>query len=166
MKMQNNKGVTLIVLVITIIVLIVLAGVAIASLTGNNSITDKAQEAKTKSEEMQLNEETRIGEYETKISESTSKGAEEEKGVEGKLYIASDGAAVYFENGIAHILYRGSEMASYDYSISNVNIEVSGPPMSGLNPTEITSNEDFSVLTGKYHTYTLSDMTFEEYLGS
>ena len=42
MKSYNDKkGVTLIVLVITIVVLIILAGVAIANLSGNNSIIRK-----------------------------------------------------------------------------------------------------------------------------
>ena len=34
--LKNNKGITLIALVITIIVLLILAGVSIAMLTGNN----------------------------------------------------------------------------------------------------------------------------------
>ena len=38
MKKTNNKGITLIALVITIIVLLILAGVSIAMLTGKNGI--------------------------------------------------------------------------------------------------------------------------------
>lgn len=44
--MQNNKGITLIALVITIIVLLILAGVSIAMLTGNNGILTQAGNAK------------------------------------------------------------------------------------------------------------------------
>ena len=44
---QNSKGITLIALVITIIVLLILAGVTIATLTGDNGILNKAQSAKT-----------------------------------------------------------------------------------------------------------------------
>ena len=44
--MKNNKGITLIALVITIIVLLILAGVSIAMLTGNNGILTQANEAK------------------------------------------------------------------------------------------------------------------------
>lgn len=40
--MKNQKGITLIALVITIIVLLILAGVAIAMLSGNNGILTKA----------------------------------------------------------------------------------------------------------------------------
>ena len=47
---NTNNGITLIALVITIIVLLILAGVTIATLTGDNGILTKAQEAKTKTE--------------------------------------------------------------------------------------------------------------------
>ena len=45
--MTNNKGITLIALVITIIVLLILAGVSIAMLTGSNGILTQAGNAKT-----------------------------------------------------------------------------------------------------------------------
>ena len=45
--MRNNKGITLIALVITIIVLLILAGVSIAMLTGDNGILTQAGNAKT-----------------------------------------------------------------------------------------------------------------------
>ena len=44
--MTNNKGITLIALVITIIVLLILAGVSIAMLTGNNGILTQAGNAR------------------------------------------------------------------------------------------------------------------------
>ena len=44
--MKENKGITLIALVITIIVLLILAGVAIAMLSGQNGILNRASEAK------------------------------------------------------------------------------------------------------------------------
>ena len=46
MKRLNNKGITLIALVITIIVLLILAGVTIATLTGKNGILTRASDAK------------------------------------------------------------------------------------------------------------------------
>ena len=45
--MKNNKGITLIALVVTIIVLLILAGVSIAMLTGNNGILTQGKNAKT-----------------------------------------------------------------------------------------------------------------------
>ncbi len=44
--MRNQKGITLIALVITIIVLLILAGVSIAMLTGENGILTRANETK------------------------------------------------------------------------------------------------------------------------
>ena len=45
--MKNNKGVTLIALIITIIVLLLLAGIGITMVVGQNGILSRAQEAKT-----------------------------------------------------------------------------------------------------------------------
>ena len=53
---ENNRGITLIALVITIIVLLILAGVTIATLTGGNGILTRATEAKNKTEEAQEKE--------------------------------------------------------------------------------------------------------------
>ena len=49
-KNMRNKGITLIALVITIIVLLILAAVSIATLTGENGILTRAQDAKTNTE--------------------------------------------------------------------------------------------------------------------
>ncbi len=58
-KLKNEKGITLIALVITIIVLLILAGVTIATLTGENGILTKATEA---------NLQTQIGEEKEAIN--------------------------------------------------------------------------------------------------
>ena len=50
MKRSKQKGITLIALVITIIVLLILAGVSIATLTGQNGILTQANNAKENSE--------------------------------------------------------------------------------------------------------------------
>ena len=47
---SKNRGITLIALVITIIVLLILAGVSIATLTGENGILTRAQDAKINTE--------------------------------------------------------------------------------------------------------------------
>lgn len=47
--MKNNKGITLIALVVTIIVLLILAGVSIAMLSGQNGILNRASQATWKS---------------------------------------------------------------------------------------------------------------------
>ena len=59
-KKDFTKGITLIALVITIIVLLILAGVTIATLTGENGILSKATEAGNKTEEKNAEEEVKI----------------------------------------------------------------------------------------------------------
>ena len=54
--MTNNKGITLIALVITIIVLLILAGVSIAMLTGQNGVLTRATEADTETEKAEVAE--------------------------------------------------------------------------------------------------------------
>lgn len=46
--MKNQKGITLIALVVTIIVLLILAAVSISTLMGDNGIANKATAAKIK----------------------------------------------------------------------------------------------------------------------
>ena len=50
LKEKRNKGITLIALIITIIVLLILAGVTISAITGNESVMEKAQQAKEKTD--------------------------------------------------------------------------------------------------------------------
>lgn len=49
--MKNNKGITLLTLVVTIVVLIILAGITINATLGDNGIINKAQESKNKLED-------------------------------------------------------------------------------------------------------------------
>ena len=61
-KLKNNeKGITLIALVITIIVLIILAGVAISMLSGDNGILNQAASAKEKTEQANIEEQIKLG---------------------------------------------------------------------------------------------------------
>ena len=58
--MKNQKGITLIALVITIIVLLILAGVSIAMLTGDNGILTQSTKAKVTQIEGQVQEEVNL----------------------------------------------------------------------------------------------------------
>ena len=70
-KVKNVKGITLIALVITIIVLLILAGVKIATLTGDNGILTKANEAKTITNEKDEEEQIEIGYTEYLMADQT-----------------------------------------------------------------------------------------------
>ena len=59
-KTKEAKGITLIALVITIIVLLILAGVTIATMTGDNGILGKANDAKTQTEQAKEDENLKI----------------------------------------------------------------------------------------------------------
>lgn len=57
---KSNKGITLIALVITIIVLLILAGVAIATLTGDNGVLTKAVSSKEKTDIAETKEQIKL----------------------------------------------------------------------------------------------------------
>lgn len=61
--MKNQKGITLIALVITIIVLLILAGVIIARLTGENGILNKATGAVSDTEKATAEEAIKMEVY-------------------------------------------------------------------------------------------------------
>ena len=67
MLKNKNKGITLVALVITIIILLILAGISISALT-NTGIFGKAKEAKQKSADAELDQNTKLDSYEEEIS--------------------------------------------------------------------------------------------------
>lgn len=65
--MKDNKGITLIALVITIIVLLILAGITIAMLTGDNGLLTNASKSKVTQIEAKVDEEVRLAVASTKV---------------------------------------------------------------------------------------------------
>ena len=59
-RMENQKGITLVSLVVTIIILIILAGISINTLVGQNGIITKAKQAKENIEKAKLEEERQL----------------------------------------------------------------------------------------------------------
>lgn len=74
--MKENKGITLVALVVTIIILLILAGISIMVLT-QTGIFDKVNLAKQKSEEAQKLENATLESYENSINEIISTGSRE-----------------------------------------------------------------------------------------
>ena len=78
--MKNNKGITLVALVVTIVVLLILAGVSINLVLGDNGIIAKAKEAQRKSAEATQNDLIGMNELaqqlEGKLNGSTGSGSE------------------------------------------------------------------------------------------
>ena len=67
MKIKNEKGITLIALIITIIVLLILAGVSIATITGENGILERAKNAKEVNDNKSSEEKGILSQYEEEI---------------------------------------------------------------------------------------------------
>ena len=67
---NRNQGITLIALIITIIILLILAGIAITTLAGDNGILNKANNAKTKNEEVQQKEQIEMAIMCARMNES------------------------------------------------------------------------------------------------
>lgn len=66
---KKEKGITLVVLVITIVILLILAGIAIASLTGDNGLFTRANQARQNTLDAQNAENTALDVYEDRIDE-------------------------------------------------------------------------------------------------
>ena len=69
LKRIENKGITLIALVITIIILLILTGITIGLVTGDNGILAQATRAKKETEKATEKEKVILNDYEDKINE-------------------------------------------------------------------------------------------------
>ena len=128
--MKNNKGITLIALVVTIIVLLILAAVSIAMLTGQNGILTRASEAS----------------WETKLrsaSETISYNITEEiTAYYNKTYNSGEEGPDSMEQAI----YNGLTASYNDIDVTNdINTQVP-------NKDSITSTAKTITLTCKSHT--------------
>ena len=74
-KNKQEKGITLIALVVTIVVLLILAGVSISLVLNNNGVISKAKDAKNQYAEAQTNDEKQLNEVsdwiDTKVGDTT-----------------------------------------------------------------------------------------------
>ena len=61
--MKEQKGITLVALVITIIILLILAGISIATLTGENGLFKRAKDAKNNTVDAQNAENNALNSY-------------------------------------------------------------------------------------------------------
>ena len=84
---KNSKGITLVALVITIVILLILAGISISTLT-NTGIFQKAKDAKQKSEDAALDQNTKLDEYENEIDKYIPKSNSLAKAVKVGDYVA------------------------------------------------------------------------------
>lgn len=138
--MKEQKGITLIALVITIIVLLILAGVSIAMLTGENGILTKATTAKEKSLEGEVVEAIKLGIAEIQADKLDTVSTN--KTTDGKLSPKSIVAAAKRNNSsIAEVTgetYAETEITAattMKVSLNGVVYEVTYTPASGTGDT-------------------------------
>ena len=79
LKIKQEKGITLIALVITIVVLLILAGVSISLVLNNNGVISKAKDAKNSTEKGQAQDEVNLAINYLQIEDATSTLTREDK---------------------------------------------------------------------------------------
>ena len=122
-KISNeNKGITLIALIITIIIMLIIAGVAISAVTGNNGILSRAKDAVNKYSDASADEEMKL----------YLMGLETEENATGtrladylKNHIGVDGLEDYQNNGdgTAQIVLNGK---LYTLNLSDLTFKYQG----------------------------------------
>ena len=92
--MKNQRGVTLIALVITIIVLLILAGVSIAMLTGDNGLLTRARDAEDSTAIAVVMDKVNMA-IQTAYIDHVKDGTTGEMGIDKvvKAYVADNGAS-------------------------------------------------------------------------
>ena len=106
--MKNQKGITLVALVITIIILLILAGISISTLT-NTGIFEKAKDAKEKSEVAEKQQSETLDSYEKELNKYTSDNLEENIGVKFKK-----NTELHDKNGAKIIVPAGFKVVNTD----------------------------------------------------
>ena len=132
-NLKENKGITLVALVVTVVVLLILAGVSITTLIGNNGILTKTSESKQKTQEAQEKEEIGIAATTAQIGEN---GYQELN--QTNLQNAIDNQfgrnkAIVIDNGNGTFTVRFIE-SKRDYNITSNGIE------NGINWNEAMAN--------------------------
>ena len=123
-KNKQEKGITLIALVVTIVVLLILAGVSISLVLNNNGVISKAKDAKNQYAEAQTNDEKQLNEVsdwiDTKVGDTTGGDSVTEiDGVpipEGFVYVGGTKASglVISDNAADKEKYKGQTTVGTD----------------------------------------------------
>ncbi len=141
-KIKTNKGITLIALVITIIVLLILAGVTIASITGENGILSKATNARDNNTKASAEERVKtevLGSYGSDGKISIEDLNNNLKNVEGLKY---NGSAISGSNKIES-LPATVNVDGYDVVITEQgNVEKATTLEDAKTDDMLTKNED------------------------
>ena len=136
---RQEKGITLIALVITIIVLLILAGVTIAMLTGENGILNQAESAKTENIIAQVDEEVKLAvqavKAEIEYQKAINSGFDATKFVETN----TDGSITIGKSII--VMLQGDLPESKGYTIS-----IKEAQTASINPIKVSATESKTIL--------------------
>ena len=116
-KLKGMKGITLIALVITIIVLLILAGVSIATLTGENGLLTQAQESKTANKKGEAQEIFKLISNDWKI---------EKRKTNGKSFDAFIGEKPAEYNNKLTAELKGKDVYLLEYNGEVIEIDING----------------------------------------
>ena len=109
---REEKGITLIALVLTIIVLLIIAGVTIATLTGNNGIITRANQAKTETEQAEKEEKYDLEKQADFINEYAN-GIEVEQVTDGNPgVLETEGTDTYVINSIEDLVFFAHDVTN------------------------------------------------------
>ena len=109
--MKNQKGITLVALVITIIILLILAGISISTLT-NTGIFEKAKDAKEKSEAEEKQQSETLDSYEKELNKYTSIELTADR--TGAVLSETDNIELHDKNGAKIIVPAGFKVVNTD----------------------------------------------------
>ena len=157
---KTSNGITLIALVITIIVLLILAGVVIATLTGDNGILTKARTAQTTTNEKDEEEQIKIGYSEYLIADQTGKQADFKvsgatvTGNKGdwKIKFGKTGKEYYFDGDTITNIETNQTLKVGDYVDYDPTLEANASDLTYTSKTDRTganSDQEFNVSTYK-----------------
>ena len=145
--MKNNKGITLIALVITIIVLLILAGVSIALLTGENGILNQAQQAKTTNAIAEEKEKIKLGYMDYKMLK--------EREIEGRTLTVDGATEVTGDETNGWTIKFGDNLYTLSADGSTIEGPTTAPQVVPIISTTINGNATRDVNEGEDITLTL-----------
>ena len=115
-KLKENKGITLIALVITIIVLLILAGITISALAGDNGLFTRAQQAEKLTKKSQYFEEINI-----EILDEIAQRKEETK---EKAFIKSIQERLENKEWVKEIIATDTDMQEHENDLENTLLTI------------------------------------------
>ena len=151
-KNKQEKGITLIALVVTIVVLLILAGVSISLVLNNNGVISKAKDARDKYAEAQTNDEKQLNEVSDWIKETvgdTNLPATTKPYMPGDTFTVVAGTTL--DNGLT---IQDAAKNGNEYVWVEVPMTTEVYPTAGLNITKFTTDE-YTKIEADLHTYTM-----------